>query len=276
MTVDLWGGIWLGTPFNGLIYLNPDAYFAGHSSITRFMEADGLASNNVLALAADQEGYVLIGTAAGTNIWTGSQLLKLREDYQPIGLRINSIFVDELGNRWFATESGISLLKQGFVPWNTEGWVHFVGNSANVNRQDVIRTNIPESNFYGVFADYQGQRIFLSSDNGLFISNHFPGLAAARSAAPLIAFPNPAITGDQNTSIKIKNILPNSVVKVLTVNGKLVRELNPDRKDEFSAYWAVWDGRDENGALVPTGVYIVYSISDNGESQIGKIFLIQK
>ena len=240
------------------------------------MESDGLASNNVLSLAADHDGYILIGTAAGTNVWTGSQLLKLREDYQPIGLRIHSIYIDDLGNRWFATNAGFSLLKQGALPWESEGWFHFTSFSSSVMKPNQVRTNIPSENFYGIFVDYDQQKMYVSTGDGLFLSDHFPGLASESEKAELKVFPNPAIVEGEQVAIKIKNVVPNSVIKILTVNGKLVRELNPNDNSEFNAYWAVWDGKDETGNRVPTGVYIVYGISENGESQIGKVFLIQK
>lgn len=276
MTIDFWGNIWLGTPFNGVYIFNFDSYLAGEKYLQNFVETDGLASNNVLSLATDLDGYVWIGTASGTNVWTGSQLIKLREEYQPIGLQINNIYIDEVGNRWFATDVGVSLHKSSAAPWDPTGWFHYVAPGFTLSRDHVNYVNIPQNDFYGVFVDYSTLTIYLGSQNGLLYSNHFSGISSKSSQEKIVAFPNPAILKDDNTLIKIKNVLPSSTIKIINLSGEFIRELNPNDPNEFNAYWGIWDGKDERGNPVSSGVYLIVAINEYGKSQKGKIFLIRK
>ncbi|MFZ0389565.1 MAG: two-component regulator propeller domain-containing protein, partial [Calditrichia bacterium] len=109
LTTDIFGNIWIGTERNGVISMQISAQ--GDTSWMRLQESDNLKNNNVFTVAGDQDGYVWLGTAGGLNAWFNGNLYDFREDYQPIGLRINDIFVDSENNKWFATNKGLSLLR---------------------------------------------------------------------------------------------------------------------------------------------------------------------
>lgn len=273
--VDLWGNIWIGSALNGLFRFDYDRYVAGSSGFKQFLEGDGLASNAIIDIETDNDGYVWIGTSGGTNVYTGSQLIKLREDYQPIGLTINDIFIDEMGNRWFSTDKGVSTLRGTDLPWQPDGWFHFVSVQNVESRTNTNFTNIPAEGFYGTYVDYDKNEIFIGTLMGLLLSQHLPGLPAKDHQTDLVIFPNPARLGEGQDYVTIKNVMAASLLKILDPNGKLIRELNMEDKDEFNGFWGIWDGKDEEGKMVASGVYLIISLNNNGESQIGKLFLIR-
>ena len=67
----------------------------------------------------------------------------------------------------------------------------------------------------------------------------------------------------------------NSVVKILNINGKLVRILS-EENGLVEGSRAVWDGRDLNNNLVSSGIYIYLIYSEEGVTGQGKLSVIRK
>ena len=58
----------------------------------------------------------------------------------------------------------------------------------------------------------------------------------------------------------------------MSLNGLVFRSIN---KSEVKGYQAFWDGRDDEGNLVGSGIYLI-AVYNNNESLIGKVAVIQK
>jgi flagellar hook assembly protein FlgD len=70
-------------------------------------------------------------------------------------------------------------------------------------------------------------------------------------------YPNPFII-EQNYVLTIEGLAENSSVKIVDINGRLVKQL--DRNEIFGEN-AIWDGKDDKGNFVPSGIYIVLTYS---------------
>ncbi|MDD5687537.1 MAG: carbohydrate-binding protein [Elusimicrobia bacterium] len=87
-------------------------------------------------------------------------------------------------------------------------------------------------------------------------------------------YPNPynpatAVSG----KLKVTNLPMNSVMKLYSITGELVRELK--EIDFGNLGWLEWDGKNDDGDKVSKGVYI-YQIEDTaGKKKAGKIGLIK-
>ncbi|MBK8576472.1 MAG: T9SS type A sorting domain-containing protein [Elusimicrobia bacterium] len=82
------------------------------------------------------------------------------------------------------------------------------------------------------------------------------------------AYPNPFHIGEGN-SLVLRDVSTQSQVRVMTLNGQLIRTLSGNE-----AGLAEWDGRDSDGVLVESGVYIV-QVTQNGTTKKLKVIVEQ-
>ena len=85
-------------------------------------------------------------------------------------------------------------------------------------------------------------------------------------------YPNPCT---HNTTISYAIPKSGNVsLKVYNIKGQLVKTIVDAHKEE-GYYTATWDGKDENGKPVSSGIYFYKLETDNSQSQIRKMLLIR-
>ena len=81
-------------------------------------------------------------------------------------------------------------------------------------------------------------------------------------------FPNPVLPNFEGW-VGLSGLANDVIIKITTVSGQLVKEI------QASGGGASWDVRDYSGRRVATGVYMVFSASEDGnETFVGKIAVI--
>ena len=66
-------------------------------------------------------------------------------------------------------------------------------------------------------------------------------------------------------------------VKVLSISGKLIRVLTSGSEFAPGGKLAFWDGRDESGNLVQSGVYILVAYDNDGSNvKTAKVAVVRK
>ena len=101
------GVIWLGHT-DGISSITGD-------TVTNYYESDGLISNDVWSIAADQNGQLWIGTIKGVCVFNSREFTKFTlpegEIDTTLGVSskkmIHSIFEDSKGTLWFSTNAGL-------------------------------------------------------------------------------------------------------------------------------------------------------------------------
>ena len=78
---------------------------------------------------------------------------------------------------------------------------------------------------------------------------------------------------DDNSDFVIKNLVHGASVKILNVNGRLIRVLS-GQNGNVQGGRATWDGRDQSHAKVSSGVYIYLIYNEEGITASGKIAVI--
>jgi hypothetical protein len=232
------------------------------------MTDDNLFSNTILCLKTDLDGIIWIGTAGGLNSYqpnsSGGNSVFFRHIGKtgPIENKINSIFVDASNNKWFATDGGLSVLIADKSPWDPKAWVHYT----------TTNSGLPSPIVNSVFVDESSGEAYLGTESGLAI---FKGsFAEIRPDMSLVTGgPNPFILGN-GTSYTIKNLAAKSQVKIFNLSGQLVRRLSSDTGGVQGSR-AVWDGKDDNRNLVPSGIYIYLVYNEQGQTGTGKIAVIR-
>ncbi len=268
--------VYIGTFNNGVYVLDygSSIFDKTDDKMYKLTIQDNLFSNTVLSLAMDEDGVLWIGTAAGLNSFDGINVYKHVGDERglsgPLENEIHFIWVDRYNNKWLATNGGLSILRGDRSPWDGSAWM-------GLNSQNSF---LIDDNVQCLFVDSENSQAFVGTENGLSL---YRGAFAEikETYEQLKAGPNPFILENGNEKFVIKNLLFNSSVKILNINGALVRHLTPktvlsDGTVAVDGGRAYWDGRDESGARVASGVYLYFAYSENGKSVAGKIAVIRK
>ncbi len=245
----------------GLLYYNEGLPVSGSSGgWGRLTTVDGLTTNAVWSLAVDRQGEVWVGSDQGVSILFDPLYPKQRmAAYHPLRDQvIQAIAVDALNDKWIATKQGVFLLS----PDGTSILDHFTVESTD-----------------GKLLDNDVASIAINHETGMVYCGTEKGLSALTTAAvnpvrdfdKLALAPNPFLLPSQ-TLLTIDGLVENSTVKVLTIDGSLVREIkSPGGRVGF------WDGRDAKGNLASTGVYLIVAFSEDGSKVVtGKLAVVRR
>jgi hypothetical protein len=231
--------------------------------------SSGLTSKNVWSLAVDRDGELWIGTDAGVSIIynVGAPASSIVA-YHPLRDQvIQCIVVDALNNKWIGT-------RQGAFELSADG-------TSILNRYTVENTDgkLLSDDVASIAIDGKTGRVYFGTEKGLSTlstlaispRSDFSGLAI--SPNPLyIPSAAPATVADT-----IDGLVEYSSIKILSVDGTLVCELPAHSDASPGGRVAVWDGRNQRGEFVATGVYVIVAASDDGSKiATGKIAVIRR
>jgi ligand-binding sensor domain-containing protein/signal transduction histidine kinase len=93
------GSVWIATFGSGLVWMSENRFQVWKTE-------QGLASNEVLALAEDNAGGLWVATSAGLQRWNGSKFLP-GPSLEGLSSLVSSLAVDEQGTLWVGTDGGI-------------------------------------------------------------------------------------------------------------------------------------------------------------------------
>ncbi len=272
---DPFNDLWIATQRIGVLQIRIKE--SGELLFHQIAEVDNLKSNFCRSIASDQDGYVWIGTRLGLNAYLNGSLYDFREDYQPIGLQIEDIFVDSRNNKWFATNEGISILRAGGSPFDKSSWIHIVPMASDKAGENVFYANLPSETIHSIFVDETNGDVYVSTDAGLAIIRSNPFVGTFADLKRVTVGPNPFFLSDEGQErLYFYNLISGSQIRILTVSGELVRVLDPENFQEVQGGQAQWDGRNENGDPVASGIYVFLVTTEDGISTAGKILLIRK
>jgi hypothetical protein len=220
-----------------------------------------LFSNTVLSIKSDHDGTIWIGTAGGLNSFDGQNFFRHVGDIGPIENKINAIFVDKFNNKWFATDGGLSILKADESPWDPKAWVHYTTENSG----------LPNKIVNSIYVDQTVGEAYIGTESGLSIfTGSFSELKEEMNS--VISGPSPYVL-DNGSDFVIKNLVFGALVKILNVNGKLVRILSREEGNIIGGR-ATWDGRDQSRTKVSSGIYIYLVYNEEGITASGKIAVI--
>ncbi|MCH8032240.1 MAG: hypothetical protein IH950_00600 [Bacteroidetes bacterium] len=229
--------------------------------------ADGLNSNDIRSIVVDRRGDVWIGTGLGVNVISQTNTITSAPTNDP-SLRMSSIFtlrqqsindiaVDPLNQKWVATNQGLLFV-------NSDG-------SRLLAAYDSKNSPILSDIITSVAIDENSGIVYVGTEKGL-TSFETPFIKPNEAFDELFIYPNPYVVSDGSSFLTIDGLVRDSEIKILTIDGKLVAEFSsPGGRTAF------WDGRDENGKLINSGIYIVVAIDSGGNNTItGKVAVFRK
>jgi hypothetical protein len=170
---------------------------------------------------------------------------------------INAIAVDPLNQKWIGTNEGLLLV-------NSDGsrlLATFTSDNSALLSNRIRSLAIDENK--GV--------VYAGTDEGL-TSFETPYIKPLESFDKLFVYPNPFNIKTGENLLTIDGLIRDSEIKILTIGGALVAQFfSPGGRTAY------WDGRDNNGEFVNTGVYIIVAFDAEGNSVVtGKVAVLRE
>lgn len=250
--------------YHGLIYFNENNTYTDPSD-DKSAFVQNLNTNYVNAVVVDKRGDLWVGTSLGVNIVTNTYTIATQQNPQlsissVFALRqqsINCIMVDPLNQKWVGTNQGLFLVDQDGTN------LLAVYNSQNSPLLSDIILNLA--------IDQNSGTVYVSTNAGI-ISLKTSSVKPLESFAGLKIYPSPFKIKNDNNTLTIDGLIAGTDIKILTISGKLVREFTSP-----GGRVASWDGRNDSGSLVNSGVYIIVAYDQEGNNVAsGKIAIIRE
>jgi hypothetical protein len=240
-----------------------------------FINQDGsdITPTWVLCVCEDLSGNIWIGTDIGPFYLTADEQADPTKgfiqhkvprndgtnyaDYLLAGLQINSIVVDKAGRKWLATEgNGVYLISEDN---NTQERQFTTSNS-------YLLSNLVES----MAINNETGVVYFGTDKGLcsYVSDA-TNTNEEMTTDNVWAYPNP-VTPEYTGLITITGLSYQSDVKILNASGKLIAQ------GRSNGGTFTWNGCDESGNRVGSGVYMVATTkSDGSKGTVCKIAIVR-
>ena len=265
LAIDNYGTKWLGsseTPPAGLYYFNDKGTLDNTSddiSGLFTVSNSAIPDNTQTALAVDDFGMLWVGTATGLSVLLNpsSVIQGNKPIFRTITLlpseHVNDIMVDALNDKWIATNDGVYIL-------NPDGdQVLTIINTKNspllTNEVDALTT------------DPNTGKVYFGTRSGLIS-------AVSLAVKPLQSYkircyPQP-YDPLKNSELIIDGLAQDTQLRILSIDGTLIKAISVTGRK------ASWDGRNNNGEFVSSGIYLIVASSGSIDAaSVGKFAVIR-
>lgn len=277
MIIDFNDLIWFSVLDEGLFGYNHNGTIEDESDdqfkqITTGAFTGDLPSSNVTAIAADFNGEIWIGTDAGfailynaSNVFNANsgeynaQRIKINfegnVEYLLGSTHITDIEVDGGNRKWMATANA------GLILLSADG---------NEILENLTAENSPliSNVIYDIKLNHDTGELFIITDKGL-VSYRTNASYEDPEYSSTIVFPNP-VRPNYFGPVTIQGIRYDSDVKITDVAGNLIY------KTTSNGGTATWDCNTLNGEKVASGVYFIWTATNEGkDKKVGKVLVIK-
>ena len=174
----------------------------------------------------------------------------------------SEIKVDPLGNIWtISPTQGVHILLE-----NTTYWPDING---------LRKSNSPllSDEVYDLDFDYQRKLAYIATSKGVSILR-IPFGDSYSDYNDLKIFPSPFLIPAHEKMI-VDGLMYNSSMKIMTLDGLVIRDINSSGIS-VDGDQLFWDGKNNNGEYVASGVYLLAITNNSGENTFSKITVIKK
>lgn len=267
MGYDSYGRMWIG---NGR-YSDPGVYCysADGSNLyayTNFTNEDGAEISGIersKTLAEDREGNIWVGTNVGLFELTdeyqrdpslGFYQVKVPRndgtnyaDYLLAGLDITAMAIDNADRKWIGTSrDGVYVISSD----NMVQEAHLQASNSSLLADGIL----------GIAIDKQTGTVYIGTENGLCsVESNATATNEKMTKDNVWAYPNP-VKPDYTGLITVVGLSYDADVKITTTNGTIVAE-GRSTGGSFQ-----WDGCDKKGRRVASGIYMVNTATQSGDS----------
>ena len=227
-----------------------------------------IAPENIYSIAQDHDNTLWVGTNSGlftipANIdYTSSnqceRIVIPRNDgsglgdYLLDGEQINCIAIDGANRKWIGTaSSGVFLIQ---ITTNESGGKD-IETVAHFTSENSL---MPSDNVLSIAINEQNGEVFIGTAAGL-VSYMSDAVEPEEDFNKLYAYPNP-VHPTYRGYITIKGLMADTEVRIIDASGNLVKTLKGFGGE------VVWDGTNQSGNHVASGVYTALCNTTNGQA----------
>jgi ligand-binding sensor domain-containing protein len=257
---------------NRTVWLGAPTYNTGDGNIYYFNQKNTpdnenddmrgeLSIGGINVIKKDASGFMWFGTSSGLNVIFSPGNAVTGRPINVISINalkgqvVNDIAIDAINQKWIATENGLFVLSE---------------DGADLVATFTSRNTIFQSSLIKTVAiDKATGIVYVGTDEGLYsgqtsIVNPAPDYSAIR------CFPQP-FKPEIHQSVTIEGLSEQSGVSIVTPSGMPIRHLTSQSGR------IIWDGRNDQGELVGSGVYLILAQSGNlDQSGIAKCMVLRK
>ncbi|MDN4164600.1 two-component regulator propeller domain-containing protein [Cytophagales bacterium LB-30] len=212
-----------------------------------------LPSSEVYDMAEDAQGNLWVGTSNGVGylINSGSVFEEEPTFIRPIvdnqylfeDREVTSLYIDAANRKWMGTPDGLWLFNETV----DQLLAHYTSENSP----------LPSNSILAISGDPINGEIFISTPLGM-VSYRDGVTQASNLHAQVKVYPNPVNPHYQGI-IGIEGLAYSARVKITDTSGRLVYETRADGGT------AKWDLSQTNGQIIRSGVYLIYSLAEDGE-----------
>ena len=248
------GVIYAGSENNGIFAVSyaGTPFYAGDDTQWRFTSSNsGIGSDIILSLRIDRYDTLWVGTAYGLSHQSLGEIyfsnITMPDGFGP---EVTTITFDAQGSLYAGSGRGIAVRDIA-----TGSFDYLSGRNSGLVDDDIK----------DIFYD-RGDNSFWISTPGGISRLRLPYALAAEDVDNVLAYPNPFVINRGDETVRF-NYAGLAEVRIFTLAGEMVREI---------PITGVWDGRNERGQPVASGLYIFTLTDREGKTGRGKIFLVRE
>jgi ligand-binding sensor domain-containing protein len=252
-SLDYFGGrLAVGTLGNGVFvcYLNDDPFDAERRYCRHYTVDSGLVSNNVKVVRYAPDGNLWVGTDRGLSRWDLDRFVEVTPP-EGIGPVITTLEFDDRGNMWIGSERN--------------GLARVDGATGAVTVYTTLNSGLVSDEIVALALHPTNGDLYIATPSGISVLRSGVTRLTSR-VEEVVAFPNPFYIRSDSDSLKF-NYSRSATVHLFTIAGELVAEFPVN---------VPWDGRNQKGERVVSGVYVYVLTDDNGNAGRGKVLVIRE
>jgi len=209
-----------------------------------------LPSDVVRVVRFSPEGEMYVGTSLGLTKYDLSIERTVTVDLPAgFGPDVTSLTFDRRGNTWVGARNGLARID---------------GLSGDIETFTTGNSGLVYDQVYNLYFDDRSGDLYVATSQGLSIIRSTIGVPT-EDIDSVYAFPNPYVVESPSDLLNFNYAL-NARLRMFTIAGELVAE-RPQ---------PLWDGRNDAGRPVVSGVYFWVLTDETGDVGRGKILLIRK
>jgi hypothetical protein len=233
----------------------------------------GLPNPGVNAVAESKDGFIWVATDQGMAYMINTGVVasdpgavfnwplyadRTTGTYLLQGVQINDIAVDPANRIWVATATGVWLIAQAEGGYQEVR--HFSPDNSPLLANEVLSVEVNPVTGEVYFATVQG-----------LISYQGDAVRPSEEVRDLFVYPNPVHIQDTGEpTIYIDGLVDQTDIVIMAADGTVVSRF------QARGGRAMWDGRDGSQQPVPSGVYLIVAVGQNGEgTAYGKVAILR-